>query len=546
METGDEPRAESHGHGAGGHAPLFLLLAAAFLLGLWLRTDGLAETPLFGDEHHSLKTASQPADEVLTGFDKVGSHVLTPLLQHWSLELFGGTPFALRLPALVPGLLTLLVIAAIAGRLGGAGAACIAAAWTAVLPMHVFYSRFARPYALEVLLVLLLAGGTVLLIERRRPFSALRFGVIFTAALTLYCHLSSAGAVAGIAVAYALSSFLAERKPCRLYVPLLTFGLAGLVALALYAPVLEPLKEYLGKERESESSGPLSWFELPVLLGGSAVGGALLIASATLGAVVLARRSGPSGSSPGAAAILVGCVLGPLLLLLVTRPFGMGYAYARYLIPSLPAALVLGSIGLGAIGNRLGIGGGVLVAVATAALVHFAPARAAQSTFSNTYLALHALPAFDQPWDGGSKNFYDRIAEDEEVQAIIEVPLMRSRTVLLYRAHQLRHGKDVKIGVGQAGIGPLLKGPAYVDLSGEEWREGAQWLVVHHKAKQELFAYRDWVYGAEFDGVDAGLMERNRRFLAAFPDAAALPQGLGPPDFQDRWIMAWRLPPDAP
>ena len=513
-----------------------LLLTLLIAFGTYLRLEGLGDAALFGDEHHSLTAATRPVGEILTSFDRFGSHVLTPLLQHLSLEVLGPEVWTLRLVSVLPGILSIVLLAGLAARVAGRGAALLAAGLLAASPMHVYYSRFGRPYALEVLAALLVVHTALVVLEEDRHLTRRRIALVAAVVLALYTHLSSAGFVGGVACAAVCCALWRHRTWAALGGSVGTFAVAGLITMLLYLPVLEPLRDYLGKERELDDRGPLSWLEVTGIMGGGALPGVLIPILALVGATVQLRRSKDAG------ALLAASVIGPLALLLLTRPFGMGYAYARYLIASLPFLLLLASIPLsGALGGREHRCG-VLAIVLAAALHLTGPASilGSRTDFRNTYLAMYPLPALDRAWPQGSR-FYEELAGDAASQRIIEVPLMRSRTALMLRAHQLVHNKEVLIGVGTRGLGPDLKGVRYVHLDRPGWRSRADWLVVHRAPDEELQRYLDFVYEGDFEGAERGLMQRNRRMRPNFPEAPELPQGLGAPDYQDQHVSAWRL-----
>ena len=98
-----------------------------------------------------LAAADGTLGEILTTFDSVGSHVALPLVQKLALDVFGHGVVSFRLVALVPGILTLLLAYPLLRRWVGSDAAVLATALLAVNPMAIYYSRFARGYALGLL-----------------------------------------------------------------------------------------------------------------------------------------------------------------------------------------------------------------------------------------------------------------------------------------------------------------------------------------------------------------------------------------------------------
>ena len=99
-------------------------------------------------------------------------------------KLFGHGLFALRLPSALAGAASVLVVHRLGLRLlRDRGGALLAAALVALHGFHVYWSQFARPYALAALLVLL---STLLLLtveERGGKSAALAYGGVTTAAL---------------------------------------------------------------------------------------------------------------------------------------------------------------------------------------------------------------------------------------------------------------------------------------------------------------------------------------------------------------------------
>ena len=186
------------------------VLAGALGLGAWLRLQGLADLPLYGDEHHTvfLKIEGRYVDlaevsygAILKTFDEVGSHVALPLLQRLSLDVFGAGVVPFRLVAIVPGLLALLLAYPLLRRFVERDAAALATALLAVNPMVVYYSRFARGYALALLLALVLGWAVRSTLDRERRGKSGWVALVASAALLPWVHLSTLGFVLALALA---------------------------------------------------------------------------------------------------------------------------------------------------------------------------------------------------------------------------------------------------------------------------------------------------------------------------------------------------------
>jgi hypothetical protein len=545
-------------HGAAPTSPRLLLLAAALALGVLWRLDGAGEEPLFGDEHHTLRLIGEGYRSILATYDMVGSHVALPLLQRASTQVFGPGLWSFRLPAVLGGILGLLLCYPTARRLVGPVPAALATAALAASPMHVYYSRFARAYALVVMLGLLL----VLAVEaatRPRAGRARRTmfawsGVTITAALLPFCHLSSLGFVGGVALATLCSCYWTPSLGfgARPRAVLASFGLAGVLLVAFYLPVWQSVLEFMTTKADMPSPGPVGVIDVATLLaGGRAAGLAILVLVPVAAGVMLRRRAWP-------ACLLVAAIAGPVVGLLASRPYGMAYAYARYAIAVLPFVLMLVAwLFVEAVrrvlspprADLVALGLGVLAIGAGYLAGPLAVPGPDDRPFSNTYLALHRLAAFDHPY-AASPRFYETLA-GEDVRRIIEVPPLVSRAVLLYRNYRLQHGKDVSIGLLVDDV-PTLRGGPYVSLRdllrGET--PGADYLVVHVDVAEELAGYWDFVYDQVWPQIgrsaDEPFMLRHKTYRAQeYQDLAPLVEvigrTLGPPAYDDGRIVAWRL-----
>jgi len=521
------------------------VLALFLALGLWLRVRGLGELPLHGDEYHTLVAADGSLGEIWTTFDTVGSHVPLPLAQKLALDLCGPGVVSFRLVALVPGILTLLLAYPLLRRWVGSDAAVLATALLAVNPMAIYYARFARGYALGLLLALVL-GWAVARVLAREGRSAWNFAaLVLSAALLPWVHLSTLGFV--LALGLAASAIAWRRSRAQGLRMLGAFAAAGALAFVLFLPVLRQVLAYF--DGLTSEAAPLDWFGVPTLIAGEALPAWLWLVFLPVGAACAWRERGDRVLLTAAAA------LGPLALLLAKNPPGMDYAWARYLLSPLPflAALVAaGFLGLARLvprgGAALCLGLGSALCAAQWWLGPFGPRASRDGSFANTYLALHPLPAFDEPWPAASP-FYAGLAADPATR-IAEVPHIVDRAVFLYRNHALQHGKEVCIGwAGELPRG--IDGWPYSRVL-ELTPERADYVVLHKDPLREVAAYFTWVFADLWprtrDARDESFMRRQENVhldglvpaesLRAI--AARLTETLGAPVHEDEWILAWR------
>ncbi len=538
------------------------LLASGLALGVTLRVEGIGDAALFGDEYHTFLSCQESTAKILTTFDDVGSHVVLPLAQKASLALFGDGIVSFRLVALVPGILLLLLAYPLARAFVDPTSALLATLALAVSPIHVYYSRFARSYALGILLGVLFAWVLLRALRAEKRAWGSWAAVAVLAASLPYTHLTSAGFVAALGL---VALLLVRRRPAGLRPALLAFAAAALVLCVLFAPLLSQVRHYFsGALPEEEKARPLTGFGIPFLLAGGAAEAWVAFLLVPLGWAALLR------SRRDAAVFAAAAIAGPWLVLVAAQPRGMEYAHARYLLNALPFLVLLAAGGIVSVarfaarneraGEILALGAGALALGASFLAGPLAPARREHGPFSNTYLALHPLPAFDVPWPGRSP-FYDELAPPDEstggrgALSIVETPTMQSRSVLLWRDLARTHGNEVLLGWP----GPLpatLRGGPYVEL--DELGPGdADYVVLHRNLRKEVDDYWDFVYGEVWpkreDAVDRGFMELHKAtFVHSQPGtdpafattlAAHLKDRCGPAVYKDETLLVWKIGP---
>ncbi len=141
--------------------------------------------PLLWDEGTTiLRFAWRPAWLPAIWYPEPNNHVLHSVLVSMSRALFGEELWALRLPALLAGILVVPVGYAVAQKLYGRWAGLLAGCLLAVSPPLIGYSVNSRGYSLLMLCFLVLIGLGLYLQERNNLAVWLAFAV--TAALGLY------------------------------------------------------------------------------------------------------------------------------------------------------------------------------------------------------------------------------------------------------------------------------------------------------------------------------------------------------------------------
>ena len=128
-----------------------LVLAAVLLLALQARLSGLGERSLWLDEAFGAVNAARPPAEIVLRPVCCHPPVGGLILRVW-MALFGTGEVALRLPAVICGLLAVAGIFWLGRRWFGLAGGLAAAALGALSSSMVFYSREVNPYGLAMLL----------------------------------------------------------------------------------------------------------------------------------------------------------------------------------------------------------------------------------------------------------------------------------------------------------------------------------------------------------------------------------------------------------
>ncbi len=296
------------------------VLVVFLLAGTYVRVAGVWRQALIGDERHAHAHVTNGYAHILSHFDVVASPIGTTVLQRLALDVFGASVFSYRLPSVLAGVLGLWLLYPLGRRLVGRGPAWLATLLLALHPLHVYYSRFARSYALVFLLALVLVFTLVRALEGRR---GAWIGAGLASALLPWIHLSTAGTVASLAVIGVVLAWRQHFGPA-LRRSLVTFGVAGALCLALFAPAAESLigsLRWLGTQR---GKGEAAFSDVLALLGGSALGGWVMAIGSSAAGIWLARKRAPIG------AIFLTVLLVPSITTWLSDTLASDLAYARY------------------------------------------------------------------------------------------------------------------------------------------------------------------------------------------------------------------------
>ncbi|HYI09485.1 MAG TPA: glycosyltransferase family 39 protein [Thermoanaerobaculia bacterium] len=337
-----------------------VLLAGALAVAVFLRFDDLGGPSFWLDEilgqQLTTSAAAQPLWRWVAGFDP--EHGPLYYATQLATRVFGDGEFAGRAAAAFFGVLTVLVVW-LAARRFGAVAAAVSAILLAVSPLHVYYSREARPYAL----LMLLTAGVVWVLMAKLDRSFLVVAILLVA--MLYTTAVAATVVASVLLVAVLSALTARTRETRRW----------FAAVAACALVVLPLFRVIYAARPAGDPG---WPRFPevdadfltalvrtfsVTALGAEISGRAAVAMlvfALIGAIVMLRRDWREAIVP------VGMTILPLgIALAALRLFDHFYA-ARYVLPALVGFVILAAVGIGFLTNLLGERAEAILAVAVA------------------------------------------------------------------------------------------------------------------------------------------------------------------------------------
>jgi hypothetical protein len=148
---------ESSGHPArSAKARAALLFALIVAFGAWLRLDQIADQIIAGDEWHSLAAVCYASYRWIGQHFGMADHCIPMTLFDKLLSnTVGLSELGMRALPLAAGIGALVLLPAVVRPRFGARTALLFAALLAISPVHVHFSRFARPYAVLFLLGLL-------------------------------------------------------------------------------------------------------------------------------------------------------------------------------------------------------------------------------------------------------------------------------------------------------------------------------------------------------------------------------------------------------
>ena len=275
----------------------WLALAAILLLALVLRVIGL-NAQLWYDEILTLTDfVRKPYGELVGDFSSLNNHMFYSLQARASMLVFGESAWALRLPAMLYGVASLVVLWLIGREAAGRRAALLAVLLLAISYHHVWFSQNARGYTALLfwtsLATLLLARGL------RTPRLSLWTGYAVCVAAAMYMHLSAGFFFAAHALVYVVVWLRGQRD----WRPVYGFVLGGLLTMLLHLPLYAQVLKAMNVVSSGKTSSAMAEWVNPLRtlreitasldsfgpLAPLALGGALLLVG--LGINAMRRRA---------------------------------------------------------------------------------------------------------------------------------------------------------------------------------------------------------------------------------------------------------------
>ncbi|MBS0565275.1 MAG: glycosyltransferase family 39 protein [Proteobacteria bacterium] len=366
----------------------YAVLALILALALALRLYGL-NGPLWFDEITTVDTHLRLGWGEMMQSYSMNHHYLHNLAAKAAMQIFGESPWAIRLPALLFGLSAIAAMWVLVRRATDSGTAHATALLLALSYHHIWFSQNARGYTGMALFstigfLLFLSG-----LKDGRWRSWLWFAAAMAA--TIFTHLTGAFFFVTLGLVWLWRVVAAWRRGALdrdlIIKPFTGFLIGGLVTIALYAPLLPSLLRTVGGVAETSAGDPMQEYQSPLWTAYEAIRtgvghagplvtliGLGVLALSLLGAVALRRRA------PLIAPVTFGHILLSVALLLAMgmriwpRFFFTDIAFLLFLIVC-GVQLVCFSTGpmLGRWLYRLALIGMVLVSGAMAARNYMAP-----------------------------------------------------------------------------------------------------------------------------------------------------------------------------
>ena len=416
--------------------------ALAWVVGAFLRLYLLRSQIVTEDEWHSIHAVrSLGYGEIFGHFGLADVCIPLTLFDKAVSSSVGLSEWIMRAPVLACALASLVVFPLLVARAHGRAVGTALAWLLAVSPIHIYYSRLARPYAIALLLQF--AGALAFYFwwsTRRRSWCAL---YAVCAIVGPYFHLSVA-AVLWTPLGYAVGRRALDRSAPSPF-KLLAVVASG-SALWLAAPLWRDAQSLTGKVARGHLTLSSVRLAAQMMVGsGNAVVKAAAFVLAAAGVFLLIRRR----ESRGLALFLAALLAVHELTIVVMRPDGIEgpIVFLRYSLFALPLLLWAVALSLTAVGERLrrywAPAGGAPLVLACAATLYWGPA-AVVYRFPNNWTS-HG-PDQGPSWTEPSSYYRQLTALPPGSLRVVEAPWYAFSGADPYYYYQRLHRQQMLIG----------------------------------------------------------------------------------------------------
>jgi mannosyltransferase len=258
-----------------------IAIAAIVVLAAALRIYD-ANSQLWYDEiATTVSSIREPLGTIVTHFPSNNDHVLYSVLSHLAISAFGETAAAIRSPAILLGIASILLIYSCGVRVTNRFEALAAALVGAVSYHHVWFSQNARGYTALLCVALLSTQLMLVALDRDKRSAWIAFGLV--CALGAYTHLTMVLGVVGQFLVLAAHILITRRRfvIADWIGPAIGFGVAALATVALYAPLLGDVHSFFVEKANGPKAATAGWALVELVRGlqsGSSLGGVMVLA----------------------------------------------------------------------------------------------------------------------------------------------------------------------------------------------------------------------------------------------------------------------------
>ena len=317
------------------------------------------ETGLWFDEIQTLlDSVRSPLSRIVTHFPSNNDHPLYSVLAHLSVNLFGESPLALRLPSALFGVATLPLLYMVGIAISDRREAAAAATILTVSYHHIWFSQNARGYTALLFCVLLATYALIRWLDTGRRAFLVCYAVVTAAGS--YAHLTMILVSVSHAVALAIAWLVSDRDP-RLrtnWVALAgAFVGAAVLTVFCYAPMVADVSAFFTTQTATATEVATPIWAIVAAIRGLQVGFGVAWAAA-IGALILAAGAWSFWRERPAVALLLllPAPMTVLMALALDRPIFprfVFFAVGSALLVTVRGASVIGSLASRLVPGRL-------------------------------------------------------------------------------------------------------------------------------------------------------------------------------------------------